>query len=154
MQWEVSLRRRRGRRLRREEQRETVVGDLTIGLLERRTGQKPRAAMLLKLCGDLDNRRTDVLPPLLDPRLIYLRADVLVLAGIEVTWEGRVAHEFVQIWHCRLLSKDELPPEAPPFVPRTEVAVRAGAAPQPAIRPQESVAGPDRDSARAASTAF
>ena len=93
MHWEVTLRRRNGRRIGKDEPHESAIGELTIGLLETRTGHRPRAATLVV---QEQRGNKSLLPALLDPRLIYRRADAMVLAGIEVVRDG-VDHR----WHRR-----------------------------------------------------
>ena len=68
MRWEVKLRRKLGRRIGKHETHELAVGELTVGLLETRTGHRPRVAALVtrEQRGNLDLREYP-LAALLDP---------------------------------------------------------------------------------------
>lgn len=68
MQWEVTLRRKLGRRVGKDESRESAVGELWIDLSPMRTGSRPRMARVVAAVEHEIWR--DLLPSLLDPRLI------------------------------------------------------------------------------------
>ena len=108
MQYEVSLLREDGRRLRPGEQPRKARGSLTIAFENPRhdkaTPSRVAILWVLDRWGGGDHRRT-VLGPLFKPRLISLGDDaVLTIAGVEMrrTEDGTFEHN--QVWRCRPLN--------------------------------------------------
>ena len=108
MQYEVSLLREDGRRLRPGEKPRKAHGCLTIGFEEQRyDNAMPRRVAILWVLdrwSSAEHRRT-LLGPLFKPRMISLDDDaVLTIAGIEMRTTDAGTFEHNQVWRCRLLN--------------------------------------------------
>lgn len=89
--------RERGRRTRRAEGSEGVVGELQVSA----TMHGTELHRVARLCGrrELSAHLEDLVPPLYQPELVAVSRDALLLRGFEA--DGDAAH--VQEWHCRLV---------------------------------------------------
>jgi len=125
MNYEVSLLRVHGRRLRPGETPQKASGRLTIEVEEPKHSKAlpKRAATLWVLERSGGDHRRGVLDPLFDPRIVSLDEDgVLTLAGIELQASDGSIAEHSQVWRCRPLNGRKAPRDQPAAVHSTEAS--------------------------------
>ena len=98
MKWAVTQMRLAGRRLRRGELPEPVVGELELTVMPETNARRPLKK--LDLFGVPGTVRQSPLLPLFDPQIISMDAGGMVLHGMQLHSEGGGTFEHMQVWHC------------------------------------------------------
>lgn len=98
MKWQVTQLRDRGRRLKRGEWPEPVVGDLELSLMPETNARRPLKK--LDLFGNPGTVRQSLLLPLFDPQIISMDANGMVLHGMQLDTRDGAIYEHMQVWHC------------------------------------------------------
>lgn len=98
MRWAVTQLRDRGRRLKRGEWPDPVVGELELTVMPETNARRPLKKM--DLFGVPGTVRQSLLLPLFDPQIISMDAGALVLHGMQLHSEEAGIFEHMQVWHC------------------------------------------------------
>lgn len=98
MRWAVTQLRDKGRRLKRSEWPEPVVGQLELSLMAETNAKRPLKKM--ELYEDYGSVRRSILLPIFDPQIISMDAGGMVLHGMQLSSEAGSIYEHMQVWHC------------------------------------------------------
>lgn len=100
MQYDVTLLRAQGMRLRTRELQAPVRGELVVAMDDGRTSfKRPLLVAKLKVPRGASGLLVDALLPLFDVELVAL-ADAITLQGIELDHRESRVYELRQMWRC------------------------------------------------------
>lgn len=98
MRWAVTQLRDKGRRLKRSEWPEPVVGELELAVMPETNARRPLKKM--ELFGTPSTVRQSLLLPLFEPQIISMDAAGMVLHGMQLASDPEAVYEHMQVWHC------------------------------------------------------
>lgn len=102
MKWSVTQMRDRGRRLKRGEWPEPIVGELELTVMPETNARRPLKKV--DLYGMPGTVRQSLLLPLFEPQIISMNASGLVLHGMQLDTRDGAVCEHIQVRHCVLRS--------------------------------------------------